>query len=187
MLGIASRASGETALGEGIPVRIEAVATSPFDRIAYRVATAHGPADALLPFFLATTTQLPEGVDAVIAASDLQGRDDEGRLLGHGACKHLLTLCGTGHLPDPRRVGVVLAGDLWARPALERALLSENWGFLVAMTPERDRRIMGEPFAQSDVALSVVDYLGIDHEDLDFFGRSAFREYGSGRFFFTAT
>ena len=76
MLGIASRASGETALGEGIPVRIEAVATSPFDRIAYRVATAHGPADALLPFFLATTTQLPEGVDAVIAASDLQGRDD---------------------------------------------------------------------------------------------------------------
>ncbi len=101
-------------------MRIEAVATSPFDRIAYRVATAHGPADALLPFFLATTTQLPEGVDAVIAASDLQGRDDEGRLLGHGACKHLLTLCGTGHLPDPRRVGVVLAGDLWARPALER-------------------------------------------------------------------
>ena len=64
------------------------------------------------------------------------------------------------------------------------ALLSENWGFLVAMLPERERRVVGEPFAQSDVALSVVDYLGIDRADLDFFGRSVFRAYDRGRVLF---
>jgi hypothetical protein len=64
------------------------------------------------------------------------------------------------------------------------ALLSQNWGFLVAMLPERQRRVVGEPFAQSDVALSVVDYLGIRHEDLDFFGRSIFRTYDRGRVLF---
>ncbi|MBW2361162.1 MAG: LTA synthase family protein [Deltaproteobacteria bacterium] len=64
------------------------------------------------------------------------------------------------------------------------ALLSQNWGFLVAMLPERERRVVGEPFAQSDVALSVVDYLGIDHRGLDFFGRSIFRTYDRGRVLF---
>lgn len=63
--------------------------------------------------------------------------------------------------------------------------LSQNWGFLVAMVPERVRRVIGEPFAQSDVPLSILDYLQIPYEpSIDFFGRSVFRAYDDGRVMF---
>ena len=75
-------------------------------------------------------------------------------------------------------------GDLGQAADGMAAILSENWGFLVALLPERTRLIVDEPFAQSDVALSVVDYLGIPHADLGFFGRSVFRRYKRGRTLF---
>ena len=69
---------------------------------------------------------LPESLDALIVTSDLQGvdRDDvpvsERRLIGHAVAEHLEELCHQGALPAPRRCGVILAGDLYAVPSLDR-------------------------------------------------------------------
>jgi len=59
--------------------------------------------------------------------------------------------------------------------------LTENWGFLVAILPEKHRLLVGEVFAQSDIPLSILDYLGLAARGTDFFGRSVFRQYGTGR------
>ncbi len=39
--------------------------------------------------------------------------------------------------------------------------ISHNWGFLVAVTPGKAQQRVDEPFMQSDLALSIVDYLGL--------------------------
>ncbi|MEL6177645.1 MAG: metallophosphoesterase [Myxococcota bacterium] len=61
------------------------------------------------------------GLDALVITSDLQGFDaydcpvSERRLLGHIVAEGMPRL-----VPDPSRVGVVLAGDFFALPALNR-------------------------------------------------------------------
>jgi hypothetical protein len=62
-----------------------------------------------------------------------------------------------------------------------RATLSTNWGPLVMVLPERQRLVIDAPYGQSDIALSILDYLGIDSTETDFIGRSVFREYRSPR------
>jgi hypothetical protein len=65
------------------------------------------------------------------------------------------------------------------RPTLE---FSQNWGILIALQPEG---LVGERsglFAQMDLALSVVDYLGFPDEAGNFMGRSVFRRYDKGRY-----
>ena len=62
-----------------------------------------------------------------------------------------------------------------------RATLSTNWGPLVMVLPERQRLVIDAPYGQSDIALSILDYLGIDSTETDFIGRSVFREYHSPR------
>ena len=59
--------------------------------------------------------------------------------------------------------------------------LVENWGLLVAITPEALAMRIDEPFQQSDMALSVLDYLGIENPGGVFAGRSLFRTYRSPR------
>ncbi|MBW2267865.1 MAG: LTA synthase family protein [Deltaproteobacteria bacterium] len=73
------------------------------------------------------------------------------------------------------------AGDLGQVSDTTAGILSQNWGFLVAMTPERSRGLVTEPFAQSDVALSILDYLGLGESGAELFGRSVFRSYDRGR------
>jgi sulfatase-like protein len=58
-------------------------------------------------------------------------------------------------------------------------LLSYNWGFLVARAPGEAARVVAEPHAQTDVALSIADYLGIGNTP--FVGRSLFRSYPDDR------
>jgi arylsulfatase A-like enzyme len=59
--------------------------------------------------------------------------------------------------------------------------LSQSWGFLIAIEPTgaqlRQHQVMGH----SDLALSVLDYTGIDHADTEFMGRSVFRSYPTER------
>jgi hypothetical protein len=62
-----------------------------------------------------------------------------------------------------------------------RATLSTNWGPLVMVLPERERLVIDAPYGQSDIALSLLDYLGIDSTETDFIGRSVFRKYDSSR------
>ncbi len=49
------------------------------------------------------------------------------------------------------------------------------------MTPERSRGLVADPFAQSDLALSILDYLGFGESGGELFGRSVFRRYDTGR------
>ena len=59
--------------------------------------------------------------------------------------------------------------------------LSENWGLLVARLPGGETREIEAPVAQSDLALSVLDYLGIPSDSEPFVGRSLWREPDPGR------
>jgi hypothetical protein len=62
-----------------------------------------------------------------------------------------------------------------------RNALSRNWGPLVILLPEKRQFVIEEPFGQSDIALSILDYLGIDARQTEFVGRSVFREYATSR------
>jgi phosphoglycerol transferase MdoB-like AlkP superfamily enzyme len=58
-------------------------------------------------------------------------------------------------------------------------LLSYNWGFLIAKVPGEPRRVVTQMHAQTDVALSIADYLQVGTSS--FAGRSLFREYHTDR------
>ena len=79
-----------------------------------------------LPILQGHAPDLPDGVDAVIVASDLQAFDTdlvpppERRLIGLELAEELELLCELGELPDASRVGVLLAGDLYAIPTLDK-------------------------------------------------------------------
>ncbi len=69
---------------------------------------------------------LPEGLDALLVSSDLQGMDradvpvSQRRQVGHVVAEHLEMLCQQDILPTQERCGVVLAGDLYAVPSLDK-------------------------------------------------------------------
>ncbi|MBW2273408.1 MAG: LTA synthase family protein [Deltaproteobacteria bacterium] len=65
-------------------------------------------------------------------------------------------------------------------------MLAESWGILIARTPNRQVRRVHESFAQADLAVSILDYLGLSELGPHFFGRSVFREYSEGRYVFFA-
>lgn len=66
------------------------------------------------------------------------------------------------------------------------AAFTANWGFMVAMTPEKARARIDKPVQQADVTLSVLDYLGLRDEAGPFLGRSLFRDYAEPRPIFFA-
>jgi hypothetical protein len=62
--------------------------------------------------------------------------------------------------------------------------LSQNWGVLVAVTPESIQNVVTEPFAQIDLPLSILDYLDFGEEGGHLLGRSVFRSYREPRSLF---
>lgn len=88
-----------------------------------------GPGDFYvdqLPVHLGTVDSLPAGLDAIVATADLQGReqfeDGDGgppRLLGEVLPDKLVGLLDRYNLA-PDRVGVVLAGDFYTVPNLDK-------------------------------------------------------------------
>ena len=66
-------------------------------------------------------------------------------------------------------------------------MVDQAWGFLGVLTPDGSSGWVTEPYAQSDLPLSVLDLLGLvsdlpDEEDsLPFSGRSVFRQYSAPR------
>ena len=85
-----------------------------------RVVTEH------LCIYQGSVDSLPTGVAGLILASDLQGRDrhsnanGEHRLLGETLAEELRTLARLGTLPPVEHLGILLAGDLYSRPQLDR-------------------------------------------------------------------
>lgn len=107
-------------------MRVLDVAASPLWEISYRTATSRGaPAAAALPVVRATVDALPAGVTALLACSDLQGRAAESptahppRLLGEVLAGDLQLLAAEGIVPEPRRIGILLLGDLFADAGLQ--------------------------------------------------------------------
>jgi hypothetical protein len=78
-----------------------------------------------VPVLSGAVDALPEGLDALLVTSDLQFIDTDAapvesrRLFGEVVARELGTMADLGLLPDPARTGVLLAGDLYARRALD--------------------------------------------------------------------
>lgn len=97
----------------------------PLAEVRYRSARSGGGTEVLrLPVEGLRVDRLPDGCDAVIVASDLQGvapspwgGDD--LLLGAALAEHLAVWADAGTLPRPERVGVILAGDLYSAPGAD--------------------------------------------------------------------
>lgn len=107
-------------------VRILEIAADPCHTLSYRSASSTGPRDAILAVHWARVDRLPTGIDAVVVASDLQGRENprggdsaEARLVGEVLAEDLSVLSELGEMPPAERVSVVLAGDLYASEDLE--------------------------------------------------------------------
>ena len=76
--------------------------------------------------------------------------------------------------------GISGEADDWVRQ------LSQNWGMMVALLPDGEADEVTAPYAQYDVPLSVLDYLGLAGDSGPFMGRSLFREYATSRPMFMA-
>ncbi len=80
-----------------------------------------------IPFFKAKTRGLPLSLEGIICTSDLQGvpsgqeETTALKMLGEVVAEELFVLAELGQIPEPKQLGVVLAGDLYAFPeAAER-------------------------------------------------------------------
>ena len=77
--------------------------------------------EARLPLNKGKVKGLPEGLDALIACADLQGREsaqgagEDPRLLGEILADELEFLSKSGNIPSLDRTGIILAGDFYSR------------------------------------------------------------------------
>jgi len=107
---------------------IQSILSEPLQRVpsVHCAPGARGVIYTHLPILDARVDALPDGVDAVIIAADLQAYEsidppvEERRLLGFTLIDEVLFLSELGLLPKPHRIGVFLAGDLYAVPTLDK-------------------------------------------------------------------
>ncbi|MCY3019698.1 MAG: metallophosphoesterase [Planctomycetota bacterium] len=107
-------------------MRITSIESSPFHELPYS-NVAGGEARKVvtvrLPFFRATVDSLPQSVEAILVAADLQGRERmaaEPRMLGEVLAEELCAMGCRRLLPPAERIGVILAGDLYSYPDLHK-------------------------------------------------------------------
>jgi Icc protein len=109
-------------------IRITSVEKEPTHEIVYQFPETGGRITrGRLEIFRALATGIPEILRALIVMSDLQGREHsladsgkERRLLGEVVAEELSFLCEMGELPPSDSIGVVLAGDLFVVPDLDK-------------------------------------------------------------------
>lgn len=107
-------------------MRIVSIEPEPFDEIHALNAAGRGRIDEIrVPILRAAVDELPEGLDAIVAAADLQALEPPHgstppRLLGEALAERLVGLADRGDVPPPDRTGVLLAGDLYTVPDLAR-------------------------------------------------------------------
>jgi 3',5'-cyclic-AMP phosphodiesterase len=100
-------------------MRVLDVDDQPFDTLPFLDASSRGIVERReLPFLRARVDALPDGLDAIVCTSDLQGREvprgAPARLLGEAVAERLADLV------PPDRTGVLLAGDLYTVPGADR-------------------------------------------------------------------
>ena len=100
-------------------MRVLDLEKEPFWALPYLNAGRDGrPQVATLPFFRGRVDALPDGLSALVAASDLQGRElpPKDRLLGLPVAECLAELAEEELVPPLNETGVLLAGDLYGVP-----------------------------------------------------------------------
>lgn len=104
-------------------MKIESWGKAPLAEIVYLSASPSGGADTkVLSVDQAFVDKLPDDLDAILVASDLQGIVTDWAaggvpvLLGEHLAEIYLSMADSGTAPSPARVGVVLAGDLFSAP-----------------------------------------------------------------------
>jgi hypothetical protein len=106
-------------------IQIIEVDPAPLAQIAYTRASRFGLAEnVLLDFVAVRVDRLPRGVRAIVIIADLQGYDTAGRshprLLGEAVVEKAAELSTNVEIVPSESVGVLLAGDYWAHPDLNR-------------------------------------------------------------------
>jgi hypothetical protein len=104
-------------------MKIIEIESAPVDYIPHMTAARGGGARLnSLAVQLGRVDALPMELEGLLVCSDLQGRElgGEGRLLGELVAERVERLAGRAGLPPAERIGVLLAGDLYARPEPER-------------------------------------------------------------------
>lgn len=107
-------------------IHILSIGPEPFHSIDhFSAGTRDSVVRAGLPFLRAVVDRLPDGVDAIIATSDLQGVVSppgqwRPRLLGIALAEELAILAELDVIPDLDRVGVILGGDLYSTSEANR-------------------------------------------------------------------
>jgi hypothetical protein len=98
-------------------IRILSLESQPFHLVRYALAEGTRLDDSNLPFLRGFVDRLPDGLDAVIATSDLQGFGGAGRAtpLGDLVAREIQRLQARGRLPRAERTACLLAGDLYPR------------------------------------------------------------------------
>ncbi len=94
------------------------IAKSAIEPIPFICASSDGKTiNSILPILEAKVDSLPDGMDAIIATGDLQGIDvNKGQLLGYRVAEVLEKSSDRGIIPSKNKMGIILAGDLWAKP-----------------------------------------------------------------------
>lgn len=112
------------------------------------------------------------------AFADRAVADFVARLRSRGELRDTLVLItsdeGSGVHEDHRHKNGTLAG------------YTENWGVMVALSPDGYRGRVDRAFQQADIPLSVLDYLGLADGERRFIGRSFFRVYETPRTIYSA-
>jgi Icc-related predicted phosphoesterase len=104
-------------------LEISSIDSQPISELLYlNAAPRRGTEVRRIAVERARVRELPEGLDAIIVTSDLQGIvphpiTGQSTLLGVAVAEHLAGLSEDGVLPPTARTGVVLAGDLYSVPA----------------------------------------------------------------------
>ncbi len=104
-------------------MKILSVDDEPLDSVRALNAVGRGEVEEVsIPVLRGTVDSLPEGIDALVAAGDLQALEPGPgrRLVGHAVAERLVALAGAGRIPAPGRTGVLLAGDLYTVPDLAK-------------------------------------------------------------------
>jgi len=135
---------------------------------------SHHPYNKLVP---AGFTQLPGETKQSrafrYADQALKGLLD--RLAKTGVLDHTLVLITSDEA----------AGNMASTNTIDRKM-SSNWGHLVVRLPRARQYKVDDAFGQADIALSVMDYLGLKAGIRHFGGRSFFRDYTKNRSLFFA-
>lgn len=104
-------------------MRVLAIESAPLARVMYLNASRRGGTDSeSLAIVRGRVDRLPDGLAALVVASDLQGiapnweLGGESELLGVEVARVVRSLGDAGQLPSGDDTGVVLAGDLYSVP-----------------------------------------------------------------------